>query len=706
MIKTIVIGAGVMGASVAYRLAQAGVATNPFGSGRLYRTGDLARYRPDGNIEFLGRLDHQVKLRGFRIELGEIETALERHPEVEKAVVLALPDGAVEKHLAAYVVPKGGETGTQSRMQDAQEHVALWRNVYEDTYRAAPASEDLTFNTSGWQSSYTGQPIPKAEMQEWLAHTVKRILDLAPRDVLEIGCGTGMLVAKVAPNCSTYVGLDVSRTALDHIRRMQQAVTGLDHVTLLERAAHELAGFPPRQFDTVIVNSVVQHFPDVDYLAGVLADSVRLVKRGGHVLIGDVINRELLETFHCSVQLYRAADSDTCGELNHRIRQHAARERDLALAPAFFLALSQQLPAVTDIEILPKRGHFQNQLTRFRYDAILHIEEAHFSAARPDLKWIDWTRQKLTIPEVGRLLAESRPETLAIRNIPNARLEEDNSALAWLREADPAETIKRFRSRLSEQRHGGVQPEEFWTLFPGAPPKEEPGYRIHVSWLNSNNTGSFDVVFTRDDQPVTPVPFASEPLLRAVKRTALRDYANHPQRSKLNRELPQRLRSFLQENLPYYMVPSVFSVLESFPLSPTGKIDRRALAKLPVRIGYPDLEQPQVALSPLESLLCKLWADTLNLEHVGVDDDFFELGGNSLRAMALLHELQKELQRAFRPAALLQAPSVARFAAYLKETYPELAEEFPTVEVLKAAAASFQSTASLAGHVPMEEGEI
>jgi acyl carrier protein len=72
----------------------------------LYRTGDLGRYRGDGSIEFLGRIDHQVKVRGFRIELGEIETALGEHPIVREVVVLVREDAIEDKRIVAYVVLK------------------------------------------------------------------------------------------------------------------------------------------------------------------------------------------------------------------------------------------------------------------------------------------------------------------------------------------------------------------------------------------------------------------------------------------------------------------------------------------------------------------------------------------------------------------------------------------------------------------------
>lgn len=84
---------------------------------RLYKTGDLARYLPSGEIEFLGRSDHQIKIRGFRIELGEVESALAKHPAVREVAVIAREDIPGDKRLAAYVVFAAGATATTAELR-------------------------------------------------------------------------------------------------------------------------------------------------------------------------------------------------------------------------------------------------------------------------------------------------------------------------------------------------------------------------------------------------------------------------------------------------------------------------------------------------------------------------------------------------------------------------------------------------------------
>ena len=119
---------------------------NPFSEepgARLYKSGDLARYLPDGNIEFLGRVDHQVKIRGFRIELGEIEAALDQHPAVREAVVLAPQDAPGERRLVAYVVAEREPFPTTSDLrsflkQKLPEHMVPALFVLLDTLPLMP----------------------------------------------------------------------------------------------------------------------------------------------------------------------------------------------------------------------------------------------------------------------------------------------------------------------------------------------------------------------------------------------------------------------------------------------------------------------------------------------------------------------------------------------------------------------------------------
>src|SRR5262249_8095392 len=155
----------------------------------------------------------------------------------------------------AYVVPEGD--GADDATDRRDEQVAKWHAVWEETYGEDAPDVDATFNTIGWNSSYTGLPFSDDEMREWLDHTAARIQSLRPERVLEIGCGTGMILFQIAPQCVQYTGLDFSETTLGHLHE-QVASRGLSHVKLSCRAAHELDELEGEQFDTVIINSVAQ----------------------------------------------------------------------------------------------------------------------------------------------------------------------------------------------------------------------------------------------------------------------------------------------------------------------------------------------------------------------------------------------------------------------------------------------------------------
>jgi amino acid adenylation domain-containing protein len=129
------------------------------------------------------------------------------------------------------------------------------------------------------------------------------------------------------------------------------------------------------------------------------------------------------------------------------------------------------------------------------------------------------------------------------------------------------------------------------------------------------------------------------------------------------------LRTFMQERLPSYMVPAAIVFLEQWPLTPNGKLNRRAL---PAPNDHrPALDTQYVApRTQLETVLADLWAELLNLSQVGVNDNFFELGGDSIRAALFINRLQEEFGEVIHVRSIFDKPEVAALAHYLEQCHP------------------------------------
>jgi amino acid adenylation domain-containing protein/thioester reductase-like protein len=635
---------------------------------RLYKTGDLARYREDGHLEFLDRTDHQAKIRGFRIDLGEIETALAQHPSVYEAIVVAKEDAMGQRRLIAYILQNQQKLANSGLSHHSLEieQISQWQIIHnDDQLNPAKNNWDKTFNISGWLSSYTGDLIPDHEMQEWVDNTITRIQALHPEKVLEIGCGTGLLLFRLAPHCLSYFGTDFSETALQYVeQQLKHPSLHLPQVSLEQRRADDFEGIQPESFDTVILNSVLQYFPSVEYLLEVLEKAVQAVKPGGFLFIGDIRSYLLLEAFAVSVELSRASDDLSTRELWHNIHKRLHHEEELTLDPTFFSALQERLPQITEVKVLLKQGKFQNELTPFRYDVILQIgSKPHPLIEYPEL---DWQQQQLTISKLQQMLQEQHPQALLVGGIPNARVLTAVNALKLLKDSNCSANTGILRQELAQaNQREGIDPEDFWQLSQTLP------YDVTVSWMNSDSEGSYQVLFQQ--KLLKPhQEFRQIDALQLQNKAFDKPwsaYANNPLKAKINYELIAQLRTYLKQRLPAYMLPSAFVSLDSFPLTPNGKVDRRALPS-------PSSDRPQLNtefVAPktlLERELATLWSKVLEIDEIGVNDSFLDLGGDSLRLIQLTSQIEASYSVSVSIADFFEVPTISGLLRQIQKSDP------------------------------------
>jgi acyl carrier protein len=137
----------------------------------------------------------------------------------------------------------------------------------------------------------------------------------------------------------------------------------------------------------------------------------------------------------------------------------------------------------------------------------------------------------------------------------------------------------------------------------------------------------------------------------------------------------------LQEQLPDYMVPSAFVFLDTLPFTPNGKVDRRALPVPDQR--SPELQETMVApRTAVEETVAGIWVDLLGLQQVSIHNNFFDLGGHSLKAMQVVSRLRGALHVDLPLSALFEAPTVAGLAAVIQKTQTRAAEQADLAYIL------------------------
>ena len=577
---------------------------------------------------------------------------------MQHSAVLGREDEPGDKRLVAYVVfdPQYCETGDGEGSLGA-EQVSEWAMAFEDSYRSGDGGDDETFDLTGWNSSYTGRAIPAEEMRLWVESTVERILALKAKRVWEIGCGTGLLLFRVAPTTEQYFGTDLSANVIHALsEKLKRPGRELPQATVVCKRAHEFNDDSTLgQFDLVVVNSVIQYFPDSEYLVQVLTRAVDAVSDGGHIFVGDVRNLSLLRTFHASVQLHNAPDSMPSERLSQRTDEAVRNDGELVVDREFFVALQRMLPRIRRLEIQVKAGTANNELTCFRYDVVLHIGEP---ASITEIEWADWTKQSLTLERLAEELRVETPDVRGVTGVPNARLRMPASAASMLDQSDRPATTGELRERLNAvPADGWVEPDALWAM--GA----ELGYRVEIRPARNASDGFCDVLFVNQDVPEYPVvrfPGESE-FARSFEF-----YCNNPLQQSAGRALVPQLKAWLAERLPEYMVPSAIVALEKMPLSSNGKIERRALPK-------PEFSREEVAEFVAPRTYCEvelraIFAEVLRLPQtqIGVADNFFALGGHSLLGTQVISRIRRKFKVEVPLRALFETPTVEGLAATIE----------------------------------------
>jgi amino acid adenylation domain-containing protein/non-ribosomal peptide synthase protein (TIGR01720 family) len=590
---------------------------NPFSdapNGRMYRTGDLARYLPDGNLEYLGRLDDQVKVRGYRVEPGEIESTLAQHPSVRTCTVVPTAGNAGEhRRLVAYVVPVRSEP-------------ELWPSLGEyDVY------DELLYY------AMTHDAIRNRAYRAAIHEAV------GGKIVLDIGTGADAILTRfcLESGAKHVFAIEADPDAYRNARTVVEDLALKDRVTLLQGDSTKLQ--LPERVD-VCVSEILGTIGSSEGAVSILNDARRFLKDDGVM-----IPRRCVTLFAPVSLPENLVNSPRLSELPRayveQVFQKAGRPFDMRMCIKNFpdrniIAPAQSFEELVFASFVCPEYEFQTRFTIDRASRLdgflfwLRLYPGHSEPVDSLMSNMSW----LPVFFPAFCPTQQVVEGDVIEARCTCRLTSDT------RMPDYHISGTLFRN--------GREP----FSFAHASPRHTTTFR-----QNAFYDSLFEGFADAGGQARRSDSGGSKP-------DATREGADE-------RGLVPDLREFLRRRLPHFMVPSAFVVLDELPMTRSGKIDRGAL--LATAQKRPDPEQTYVApRDDVEAALAKIWSELLGVERVGINDNFFDLGGDSILTIQIIARANQAGLR-LRPAQLFQYQTIAELAAMAGSSLAVQADQGP-----------------------------